>query len=91
VLQEALPAARAIADEGARAIALAALAGPWLQFDHYGAGDLMGEILALLSRGPRPELLAALPDLAPVISALGGPAAVMEVFHAIKDVCRWWP
>ena len=45
----------------------------------------------LLVGHTRENLLSDLRALEPVIAALGGAQAVVETFHAIQDVGRWWP
>jgi hypothetical protein len=47
--------------------------------------------LPVLAQRPRRELLADLRAMVPVIRALGGQAALQEVFGAVRDVGRWWP
>lgn len=49
------------------------------------------ETLSLLARRPRPELLAGLRALLPLITATGGAKAAEEMFYALRDVAQWWP
>jgi hypothetical protein len=49
------------------------------------------ETLPILAIRTRKDLLADLRALSPIIAALGGAEAVVETFHAIQDVGRWWP
>jgi hypothetical protein len=49
------------------------------------------EILPVLARRPRKDLVIDLEGLASVIIAVGGPMAAVEVTCAIQDVGRWWP
>jgi len=39
----------------------------------------------------RHDLFLGLQALLPVIDTLGGTEALMETFHAVQDVSRWWP
>ena len=41
--------------------------------------------------GKRPELCRDLAAMMPVVTALGGPEAVMGLARAVRDVGRWWP
>jgi hypothetical protein len=55
---------------------------------------LWTDMLHISASQPRPDLLADLRDLLPLIQALAGPNAAVElvaITHAIRDVCRWWP
>jgi hypothetical protein len=90
LLPEALATARGIENERSTAdvlfflfLRLAELPRPTL----YPPWD---ETLPLLARRTRPDLLADLRALVPVIHALGGEAAIAETFRAIQDVARWW-
>ncbi|MCS7286523.1 MAG: hypothetical protein RMK30_06645 [Anaerolineae bacterium] len=51
----------------------------------------IAEILSVLARRTRRDLLSDFQALAPVIHALGGEQAVVETFQAIQDTGRWWP
>jgi hypothetical protein len=92
VLGETLAAAREIGDANDRAKVLARLA-PHLahQFPHQHLYSLWQETLPILAARTRKDLLADLCALELVIAALGGAEAVVETFHAIQDVGRWWP
>ncbi|HEY9875009.1 MAG TPA: hypothetical protein V6D12_16345, partial [Candidatus Obscuribacterales bacterium] len=48
------------------------------------------DTLHFLSFRTRPEVLKDVVALQPVIVALGGEAALGELFHAIQDVTKWW-
>jgi hypothetical protein len=39
----------------------------------------------------RQDLLSGLATLVPVVHELGHEEAMVEIFHAIKDIERWWP
>jgi len=91
VLAEALATAREIEWESARAEALAALAPRLAELPRPALYPLWDETLPLLARRTRPDLLADLGDLVPVIHALGGEAAIAETARAIQDTARWWP
>ncbi|MDW8215934.1 MAG: hypothetical protein RMJ55_20475, partial [Roseiflexaceae bacterium] len=45
----------------------------------------------LLGRRPRPQLLADLRALMPLITVICGEEAAGEMFRAMQDVARWWP
>jgi hypothetical protein len=91
VLPEALAAAREIKDAYDRASALTALSPRLAELPRPALYPLWDETLPLLARRTRPDLLADLRALVPVIHALGGEAAIAETFRAIQDVARWWP
>ena len=97
VLAEALAAARSIWWEPGRAEALAALAPHLAALPRESLARLWLEereganLLHALARRPRPDLLADLRALAPVLGALGGEAAAAAAFRAIQEVGRWWP
>ena len=90
LLPEALAAARAIEDAAARADTLAALAVR-LAKTSTALYRLWDETLLYLARRTRPQLLADLGALVPVIHAVSGEAAIAETARAIQDVARWWP
>ena len=48
------------------------------------------EFLRTSSTRTREEMLSDLQSLFPIIHALGGNDAMVEVFHAIQDVGSWW-
>jgi len=91
VLAEALAAAREIGDAGDRARALAALAPRLAELPRPALYPLWDKTLPVLARRTRPDLLADLQALVPVIHALGGEAAITETARAIQDVAHWWP
>ena len=91
LLAQALAAAREIGNESARAEALAALAPRLAELPRPALYPLWDETLPLLARRTRPDLLADLRALVPVIHALGGEAAIAETARAIQDTARWWP
>ncbi|WGV27274.1 NB-ARC domain-containing protein [Halotia branconii] len=90
VLPEALTAARAIQDESHRADALGALASGLSKMPNTKLFPVWQDTLDELSLRTRPNLLADIKALFPVIFALGGEVATAEVAHAIIDVGRWW-
>jgi len=52
------------------------------------------ETLPVLAARPRPQFLQDLAVLMPFILALAGdeaPQAAEGIFHAIQEVCAWWP
>ena len=44
-----------------------------------------------LARLDRPQFLSHLTDLGPILSALGGPGAVLSAIHAMDEVAANWP
>jgi hypothetical protein len=82
---------RGISDERERGRALTDLAPQLTALPQAKALSLWKEILRFSATRSRPDLLADLAPLAPVIAALGGPEAVAETCRAIDDVGRWWP
>ncbi|MDW8373907.1 MAG: AAA family ATPase [Planctomycetota bacterium] len=91
VLREALEAARAIDREEYRAAALAALAPHLAALPAPLRYRCLAETLPLLARRPRPQLLADLRALMPLITVICGEEAAGEMFRAMQDVARWWP
>ena len=52
------------------------------------------ETLPVLASRPRPEFLRDITFLMPVILALAGdeaPQAAEGIYHAVQEVCGWWP
>jgi len=49
------------------------------------------EMLRAISLQPRPEFLARLVLLLPVMQILAGPKGIPEVAKAIQDLRHWWP
>ncbi|MEH2458039.1 NB-ARC domain-containing protein [Nostoc sp.] len=90
LLPEALAAAREIQDEGDRAKVLSALASGLSQMPVAELLPLWRDTLHKLSLRTRPNLLQDIEALFPVIFALGGEAATVELARAIVDVGRWW-
>nr|MDZ7999891.1 NB-ARC domain-containing protein [Aulosira sp. DedVER01a] len=90
-LPEVLPEAlTAIQDEYSRVCALKALAIGLSKMPSVTLFPLWRDTLYQLSLRTRPNLLADIKALFPVIFALGGEAATAEVARAIADVARWW-
>lgn len=52
---------------------------------------LLHRALPVLSRQKRSDMFDYLAALAPLIHALGGREAIVEVWRAAEDVARWWP
>ncbi|MEH1832686.1 MAG: NB-ARC domain-containing protein [Nostoc sp.] len=90
LLPEALAAARAIQFEYFRAEALSALANSLSQMPFTELFSLWQDTLHQLSLRTRPNLLQDIKALFPVIFALNGEAATVEIARAIVDVGRWW-
>jgi hypothetical protein len=92
LMGEALDLARQIGPPGARSQALVPLALRMSQFPFDGAlYPLWREILTLLSRGTRRDLLDQVADLAPVMVALcDSDQIVKDVVHSITRVGRSW-
>ncbi|MEH2054945.1 MAG: hypothetical protein V7K97_01940 [Nostoc sp.] len=90
LLPEALAAARAIQFEGFRAEALSALADSLSQMPSRELFPLWQDTLHELSLRTRHNLLQDIKALFPVIFALGGQVATVEIARAIVDVGRWW-
>ncbi|AUB40288.1 SAM-dependent methyltransferase [Nostoc flagelliforme CCNUN1] len=90
LLPEALAAAKAIQDESNRAKVLSALASGLSQIPSAKLFPLWQDTLHELSLRTRPNLLINIKALFPVIFALGGEVATVEIARAIVDVGRWW-
>jgi hypothetical protein len=88
---EMLPEALAAANERTTAHVLSVLFPRLAELPRPALYPRWDETLPLLARRTRPDLLADLGALVPVIHALGGEAAIAETFRAIQDVVRWWP
>ncbi len=86
-----MTAAREIGDSYARTRILTALAPRLAELPRLDLYPLWNETLPLMARHTRPNLLADLRALVPVIHALGGTKAIAETARAIGDVARWWP
>ncbi|MEH1897274.1 MAG: NB-ARC domain-containing protein [Nostoc sp.] len=90
LLPEALAAARAIQDGHSRAYALSALTKSLSQMPAAELFFLWQDTLHELSLCTRPNLLRDIEALFPVIFALDGEAATVEIARGIQDVGRWW-
>jgi hypothetical protein len=73
-----------------RAQAFAALIPNWLLLPVSQSLGLWKELILVLSRRSRPDLLLDLKSLAPVISDLGGISAINTTIKSIRDVAKWW-
>jgi hypothetical protein len=94
LLKQALDAARSIGAAEARSRALAALAPHLAALPFGDLSTMWAQTLHVLAARTRPNLLADLHSLAPVLVALAGqnaPTELREVARAIEDVARWWP
>ncbi len=85
---EALAAAEAIGYEGARAQALAALA-PHLAPEQ--RDQVIAQAIDAVSVVSRSSTLNVAKALASPTCESAGQGAIIELFHAIKDVCSWYP
>ncbi|MBN3963617.1 NB-ARC domain-containing protein [Nostoc sp. NMS8] len=90
VLSEALAAARSIQDEEYRADALSTCALYLSQMPSAKLFSLWQDTLHQLSLRTRPDLLRDIKELFPVIFALSGEAATVEIARGIEHVARWW-
>ncbi len=90
LLPEALAVAREIRDKSNRAETLSGLAQKLLQIQKTQLFSLWRDTLHILSLHTRPNLLADINALTPVIFTLGGQEAVKNTASAIQDVSRWW-
>jgi serine/threonine protein kinase len=93
-VQEALTVAQEIEGDRHRAEILARLAPhlvTWMQEQPTAAITAWQETLHTFAARTRKDLLGDLRALAPFIHDLGGEKAIVETFHAIQDVGRWWP
>ncbi len=91
LVEDALVATRLIEDVQIRRDALTRLAPSLVRFPPDRLGRLWLETLRAAAVGPRSRLLEDLAAIAPVVSALGGRAALRQTIRAIDDVGRWWP
>ncbi|MEH2257051.1 hypothetical protein, partial [Nostoc sp.] len=87
---EALAAAKTIQNESSRANTLSTLADSSSQTPAAELFLLWQDSLHELSLRTRPNLLQDIKVWVPVIFALGGEAAILEIARAIVDVGRWW-
>jgi hypothetical protein len=93
-LADALLAAQAIESERHRTEALAELAPHLATMPRKHLASLWTETLHQLANRSRSDLLADLRAITPVLTALAGPNATVElgeVAQSIIDVARWWP
>jgi hypothetical protein len=94
---EALTNVRAIGHEYYRAKALSSLAHPlatWLNQRDSLVYRIWVETLSVLAASPRPQFLRDLTALMPFLLALAGDEAAPAaegIYHAIQEVCGWWP
>lgn len=91
LLPEALATARAIENVEYRAKSLVGLLPRFVELSHPAILSLWQELLEAWNRRSRQALLSDLQVLTPVIAKLGGDGAIVELYHAIQDVGRWWP
>lgn len=96
-LTTGLATASSIIDDYLRGEALGGLIQSlhvWTKRTPLSAYISFSDVLALLSHRPRPQFLRDLTVLTPWLLALAGdeaPQAAEGIFHAIQDVCAWWP
>jgi hypothetical protein len=91
VWAEALDAAAQVDHPGLRSYILELLAPELAELPPAVLYPLWERLLHRLARWPRADLRRALGALAPVIGALGGPAARLESARAIRDTAGTWP
>lgn len=91
LLAEALVMTGKIGDEGQRARILLKLVPHLLRLPAMRLHLFWSKTLPVLANRTRSDLLNDIGVLTPVIIALGGEKAIVETFHAIRDVGRWWP
>jgi hypothetical protein len=89
--ETALVMARGMQWRETRVSALSGLAQPLSELPDAELHGLWQETLLILATRTRPDLLADLQVLVPIIVTLGGEEGVAETFRAIQDVGRWWP
>jgi hypothetical protein len=70
---------------------LARLVPVFSQFSPAQLQALWQKLLPNLAQRQRPELLADLLALEPIITTLGGPQSLANATQAIQNVGRWWP
>jgi hypothetical protein len=88
LLAEALAAARAIASEHFRATALAGLA-PHLAPSNQN--DALSNWLEVAGRLDRGTLLSSVAEFLSAIGRIGGPAALDDLYRAIRQTAEWYP
>jgi phosphoribosyl-ATP pyrophosphohydrolase len=91
LLERALETAIAIANWPARRGVLAELSSRLVELPAVTLAPLWFRALKASAARSRPDLLADLQALGPVIAALGGAGAIDETVRAIYDTGRWWP
>jgi hypothetical protein len=94
LLSQALDAARSIVGGRACSRALAALAPRLATLPLRDLSTIWVQTLPVLAARTRPDVLADLHSLLPVLAVLAGhnaPAQLREVARAITDIARWWP
>lgn len=84
-------AAAEITESSARADALGKLLPALMDLSEQEFQQLWFDLLDVLARRSRRDLLGDIAVLAPVIAYFGGEEAIQEVTRAIQDVMRWWP
>jgi hypothetical protein len=75
----------------ARARILEELAEVLIRLEPSALLPMWGKLLSALARYPRPEFVADLGTLGPVIAHIGGPSAGGRVRESVATVARWWP
>ena len=88
---ETLELAEAITNKEQRAQAIGCLTVPLARARPDLIGDLVRQVLRLLSEGSRSVFLGVLPDLIPALVIMGGPGALAETASHVISVARWWP
>lgn len=91
VFREVLEETLALGDQKKRTAILSQLAAQSIDFYQASVSMLWQEITSDLIGYARKDLLTNLHSLIPIVAFLGGPQALEETFHAIRDVGRWWP
>ncbi len=98
ILNEALAVVRdlkkGVMGDDIQARVLGEVVSPWVRLarqEPMKAYALWVPTLHFIGGKPRPEALASLQVLVPVIMALGGVEAVRELTRAVEDTARWWP
>jgi hypothetical protein len=88
---EALAAARVIQDTDARAQILSELTPHLLQLPRQILYAVWRDTLRVLATRTRKDLLSDFCALEPIMVTLGQSVVMVETFHAIQDIGRWWP
>ena len=87
----ALAVAATIGDPVRRAQVLAALTPLVVEVGRPDAHQHLRATLHLLAAGTRAQLLQALPDLLPAVTAVSGRQGLLDLASAVIAVYRWWP